>query len=183
MDKIYFITGNEDKFKEAKAILGEMVQRMDMDLPEIQELDVREVIKEKLNEALNHQEGSFIVEDVSFEMEALNGFPGPFVKWMIGSTGTQRMYEIGEKLGNLNAEAVATLGYAKNHEEIYFFEGRVKGTLAPRLEGNGFAFDTIFIPEEHEKRYSEMKPEEKNKISHRRTALDKLKAFLEKEYA
>lgn len=175
---LYFITGNKNKFEEAKSILPDL-KRIDIDLPEIQEIDSHKVVKAKLLEALNHHKGEFIVEDVSFEMEALNGFPGPLVKWMIDSVGVQGLYEVAEKMGNLNAESVATIGYAKNHEEIYFFDGRVKGRLVPETGSKGFAFDKIFIPKGHTKRYSEMKPEEKNKISHRRLALDKLKEFLE----
>jgi len=44
---IYFITGNKNKFQEVQAILSE-VQQLDIDLPEIQEIDAHEIIKAKL---------------------------------------------------------------------------------------------------------------------------------------
>ena len=59
---LYFITGNKNKVAEAKAILG-TVEQLDIDLPEIQELDARKIIKAKLLEALAHRSGEFIVED------------------------------------------------------------------------------------------------------------------------
>ena len=47
MQKLYFITGNEHKFKEVKEMLP-FVEQLDIDLPEIQNLDPQEIIKEKL---------------------------------------------------------------------------------------------------------------------------------------
>ena len=42
---------------------------------------------------------------------------------------------------------------------------------------NGFGWDVIFIPEGHERTYAEMSSQEKNAISHRKRALDKLKHY------
>lgn len=176
--ELYFITGNKNKFEEARVILGEDLKQLDIDLPEIQDIDPREIIREKLQEALKHHDGPLVVEDVSFEMDALNGFPGPLVKWMIDAMGVEGLYKIANKMDNLTAYPIATIGYAKNKDETYFFEGRVRGKLVPELGTAGFAFDKIFIPDGHTKRFSEMTSEEKNKISHRRLALDKLKKFL-----
>lgn len=178
---LYFITGNKNKFDEAQTILGGELEQLDIDLPEIQHIDAREVVKDKLQEALKHHDGPLIVEDVSFEMKSLNGFPGPLVKWMIDAMGVGGLYKVADKMGNLVAYSIATIGYAKNKNEIYFFEGRLKGKLVPNIGTSGFAFDRIFIPDGHTKRFSEMTSEEKNKISHRRLALDKLKEFLENE--
>lgn len=180
---LYFITGNKNKFDEACAILGDSfagkLEQLDIDLPEIQHIDAREVVKEKLQEALKHHDGPLMVEDVSFEMNSLNGFPGPLVKWMIEAIGVEGLYKIANKIGNLTACSVATIGYAKNKDEICFFEGRLKGKLVPKMGTSGFAFDRIFVPDGYTKRFSEMTEEEKNEISHRHLALDKLKKFLE----
>lgn len=186
---LYFITGNKDKLREVKAILDGVVEveQLDIDLPEEQGMDSHFILGQKLREAFSHTaeldlpEGhdGFIVEDVSFSMDCLDGFPGPLIKWFLNTVGTQKMYDIADKLGNYGAEAKAMLGYAKEPEDVYFFEGVVKGRMAPRVEANGFGFDKVFIPEGYEKRYSEMEPEEKNKISHRRLALNELKKFLE----
>ena len=54
--------------------------------------------------------------------------------------------------------------------------GEVKGIISDRIRGkNGFGWDVIFIPEGHERTYGEMSSQEKNAISHRKRALDKLK--------
>lgn len=176
--KLYFVTGNKGKFEEVKAILGE-VEQLDIDLPEIQGTDPREIIKAKLIEALNHQKGEFVVGDTSLYLDCLNGFPGPLIKWMLEKIGNEGLANLVKKMGNNQAEAKTVVGYAKSSEEIYFFEGSVRGEIvAPR--GNlDFGWGPIFQPQGSMITYGEMSREEKNKISMRRIALNKLKDFLE----
>jgi len=58
--KLHFLIGSKNKFEEVKAVLEE-VEQLDIDLPEIQEIDAIKIIKAKLLEALNHQQGEFLV--------------------------------------------------------------------------------------------------------------------------
>ena len=59
------------------------------------------------------------------------------------------------------------------------FRGKINGRVSLKAKGkNGFGYDPIFIPENCEKTFAEMKPLEKNKISHRKIAVTKLKSFL-----
>lgn len=154
------------------------VEQLDIDLPEIQEIDAKEIIRKKLLEALNHAKGEFIVEDTSLYLDCLKGLPGPLIKWFLKTVGNNGLAEIAEKLGNDRAEAKTIIGYAKNHEEIYFFEGAIKGRIVePRGESN-FGWDPIFLPDVHTKTFAEMNREEKNEISMRRNALNKLSEFL-----
>jgi len=175
---LYFITGNKNKFEEVKSIL-EDVEQLDIDLPEIQEIDPKIIIKEKLLEALQHQKGEFIVEDASLYFNVLNGLPGPLIKWFMKALGKEGLANLASKLGDNKARVETIIGYAKNHEEIYYFEGSITGRIvAPRGE-SGFGFDPIFQPDGYNKTLAEMSQEEKNKISMRRAVVDKLKEFLE----
>ncbi|HCM36450.1 MAG: non-canonical purine NTP pyrophosphatase, RdgB/HAM1 family [Candidatus Wildermuthbacteria bacterium RIFCSPLOWO2_02_FULL_47_9c] len=174
---IYFITGNKNKLEEVKAVLPE-VEQLDIDLLEIQEIDSKEIIKKKLSEAFNRAEGEFIVEDTSLHLNCLKGLPGPLVKWFLKTIGNDGLAGIAEKLGSSRAEAKTIIGYAKNHEEIYFFEGVIKGQIVKPRGESDFGWDPIFLPDGHEKTFAEMGREEKNKISMRREALNKLSEFL-----
>jgi len=52
---LYFITGNQNKFKEFQAILGEdQVEQLKIDLHELQEIDPHKIIRHKLKEAFKH---------------------------------------------------------------------------------------------------------------------------------
>ncbi len=177
---LYFITGNKGKLEEAQAILGDVrLEQFDVDLPEIQEIDARAVVKAKLAAALEHHEGPFIVDDVSVRCEALNGLPGPMIKWFLKSFSLEEIHDLLKKLDNTNVEVSLLIGYARDRDDIHFFEGVVRGKIvAPR--GESFGWDPIFLPDGSDKTYGEMNGEEKNKISHRRLALDKLGEFLRK---
>jgi len=175
---LYFLTGNPNKAREAKEILPE-IEQLHTDLPEIQDSDPKKIIKAKLEEALKHKQGDFIVDDTSLSFECLNGLPGPLIKWFLKSIGAEGLFQLTQKLGNQKAEARAIIGYATNGD-IYFFEGSVKGTIVSPRGQTGFGWDSIFQPEGQSQTYAEMTQEEKNAISHRRKALNKLSSFLGK---
>ncbi len=80
MNPILFITGNEGKLREVRELLPD-VQGIDMDLAEMQEIDAHKIIAAKLAEAQRYQSGPFIVEDTSLYIDAMNGLPGPLIKW------------------------------------------------------------------------------------------------------
>jgi non-canonical purine NTP pyrophosphatase (RdgB/HAM1 family) len=155
------------------------IQQLEIDLPEIQEIDARKIIEAKLQEALKHQEGAFIVEDTSFYLEALNGLPGPLIKWFEKAIGNEGIFQLAAKLGNTRAIAKTMIGYAKNAEEIYFFEGTLEGEVVSPSQDNGFGWDVIFQPQGHTRAFSEFTLEEKNAISMRRKAFDELAKFLQ----
>ncbi len=178
---IYFITGNKNKFREASAILPGL-KRLDIDLPEIQEIDAGKIIEAKLREALKHKRGEFIIEDTSLYLDCLNGLPGPLIKWFLATIGNDGLFTLADRLGNYGAEAKTIIGYAHGESGIDFFAGSVRGrVVAPRGETN-FGWDPVFLPAEHEKTFAQIEEKEKNKISMRRLALEKLKNFLSEKY-
>ena len=62
---------------------------------------------------------------------------------------------------------------------VHYFDGEVKGQISKEKAGDrGFGYDPIFIPEGFNKTFSEFTLEEKNKLSHRAIAVDKLVNFL-----
>lgn len=177
--KLFFITGNEGKFKEAKEIIPSLVQ-LNLDLPEIQDIDPKEIIKFKLLQALKHKKGNFVIEDASLCLDCLGGLPGPLIKWFTKTIGNDGLYKIAKLHKNNKAYAKVIVGYAKNSKELHFFEGKIKGTIVAAKGEFGFGWDPIFMPEGFKKTFAQMSLEEKNKISMRKKAFTKLKKFLEK---
>jgi len=178
-EKLYFITGNNNKFAEIKAIIPD-IEQLELDLEEIQEIDARKIIQAKLKEALKHHKGDFIIEDTSLYLRGLNGLPGPLIKWFLQTLGNSGIFNLAKRLDNTEAEAKTIIGYAKNPNEIHFFEGSIKGKIVEPSGETTFGWDPIFKPDGHNKTFQQMSREEKNSISMRRIAAEKLKNFLEK---
>src|SRR3989338_1679581 len=174
---LYFITGNEGKLREAKTILGN-VEQLNIDLAEIQEIDPRKIIEHKLKEAMKHKEGSFIVEDTSLHINSLGGLPGPLIKWFMKTMGNEGIADIALKTNSSEATARTLIGYAKNKDEIKFFEGTIRGKIVQPAGDRGFGWDKIFVPHGYNLTFAQMSEEEKNSISMRKIALSKLKEFL-----
>jgi len=177
--ELYFITGNEHKFEEFTQILSPEIKvyQKDIDLPEIQSIDPREVIRFKLIEASKYQQGELLVEDTSLTLEALNyKLPGPLIKWFVKALDRKGIFEIANKAGLFGAEAKTVVGYS-NGKEVLFFEGIIKGKIVKQKGESGFGWDPIFVPEGKTKTFAEMTIKEKNSISHRKKALEKFKKY------
>jgi len=174
---LYFITGNKNKFEEVKLIFPN-VEQFDINLQEIQEIDAKKILNAKFLEALKYKQAEFIVEDTSLYLECLNGLPGPLIKWFIKTIGNEGLFNITKKLENTKAEAKTIIGYARSSKEIYYFEGSIKGKIVSPRGKSGFGWDPIFQPEGFLQSFAEMTQTEKNKISMRSIALNKLKEFI-----
>lgn len=173
---ITFITGNKNKLREAQEILGE-VKGHNVDLPEIQEVDPHVIIKAKLEEARKQGLTNFIIEDTSLYFDALNGLPGPLIKWFLETIGNDGLYDL-VRNKDPKAQAKTIIGYSDSEGKISYHEGVVEGKIvAPRGETN-FGWDPIFRPDGHDKTFAEMSAEEKNSLSMRKMALEDLKKIL-----
>ena len=178
MNELYFVTSNEGKIGEAKMILDFPIKAVKADLSEIQSLDLKEIVRDKAQKAFELVHKPLMVDDVGLYIEVWNGFPGPFVKYLLEAVGNEGVLKMMEHEANRSVVAKAAVGF-HDGKEIHTFIGEVKGELArePRGEG-GWGWDPIFIPEFSEKTYAEMTPEQKNSISHRRAVLEIFKTFL-----
>ena len=122
-------------------------------------------------------------DDTGLEVPALNNAPGVYSARYAGS---QRNSDdnIELLLKNLNGTAnrqaqFRTIITLIGLDKIYTFEGIVKVTIANERKGaGGFGYDPVFIPEGHARSFGEMSLEEKNQMSHRAIAVQKLISFL-----
>lgn len=123
-------------------------------------------------------------DDSGLEVEALNGEPGVYSARYAGEQGNheanidlllQRM----EGQTNRRANFRTVISLVIDGEE-HFFEGTVYGTLRGERSGSkGFGYDPVFQPDGHDITFAEMDPEQKNAISHRGIAMQKLVTFLQ----
>lgn len=113
-------------------------------------------------------------------INALNGWPGVYTARFLGENATQeeRNLKMIEELNlknteDRNAEVVCVIAYF-DKEQSFFVKGTVNGKIVKEPRGeNGFGFDEIFELE-NGKTLAELSEEEKNQVSSRKVALEKL---------
>jgi inosine triphosphate pyrophosphatase len=178
LQEVFFITGNKQKLREVEAILGTM-RHVDLDLPELQELEPRKVVIAKAQAALNQGYSPVLIDDTSLSLPALNGLPGPLIKWFLKALGGEGVYQLAASKSDCRAEVRTIFGLALGPQTFLYGEGVVQGEVVhPR--GSGFGWDSIFCPTGSAKTMGEMTLEEKNQCSMRVKALHDLRAQLER---
>jgi non-canonical purine NTP pyrophosphatase (RdgB/HAM1 family) len=180
MQTISIVTGNPGKVRELEAMAeGKLAFEMKaLHLPEIQSLDLEEIVKDKLERAYVELQAPVIVDDVSAGLDDLEGLPGPFIKFFNERLGGEALYIL---VGRKEARVTITcLAAYYDGESMLIGQGTIHGkVVSPRGKG-GFGFDVIVVPDGHSRTMAEMTPEEKSLISHRGHAFRDLLAKIEK---
>lgn len=177
--KLTFITANAGKAKYLSDYFHIPIAHIKLDLPEIQSMDLQEIVKDKAQRAFDIVKKPVLVEDVSLIFKSLNKLPGPFIKWFLDSLGNDGLCKLVDKLEN--REAYAEVKFALCDEYgVKIFSGTRKGTISDIPRGNaGFGWDSIFIPQGYHKTWAEMSDQEKHETSMRKIALKSVKKYLE----
>ena len=122
-------------------------------------------------------------DDSGLVVEALDGRPGIYSARYAGNHDfAKNMAKVLEELeGVENRKAYfVTVMCLVDETGTNYFEGRVYGNLTKEVRGEkGFGYDPIFIPDNYEITFAEMKAEDKNKISHRKKAIEQFLEFME----
>lgn len=190
MKKLVFATNNAHKLEEIRAILGDKVEILSLN-----DIDCHADIPETAdtlqgNAALKAQ---YIYEnygldcfadDTGLEVEALNGAPGIYSARYAGGEGHDSEANMKKLLSemqdkdNRRARFRTVICLIEDGKE-HFFEGIVNGSIIrERKGGAGFGYDPVFIPDGYSETFAEMGNDEKNKISHRARAVQKLCEYL-----
>ncbi|WP_321369646.1 non-canonical purine NTP diphosphatase [uncultured Draconibacterium sp.] len=189
--KLVFATNNKHKLEELQAILGDHFTLLS--LKDIECFD--EIPEEQPTLEGNASQKAYYVydkfgidcfaDDTGLEIEALNGEPGVFSARYAGEDKNPEanMNMVLEKLAKINDRkarfrTVISLVIAGEEKQ---FEGIVNGEILKEKRGGaGFGYDPIFKPEGINQSFAEMGLEDKNKISHRGRAVQKLVDYLQK---
>ncbi len=144
-----------------------------VDLPEIQEVDTLAIAKHKAQLASQLVGGGpCVIEDTALHFTALGGMPGPYIKWFQESLQSEGLYKILMGYEDKSATAVCTLAFCPSpHADPILFTGHVRGTIVAPVPGRGFGWDSIFVPDQEHVPFSCMTTEQKNAKSHRGKAV------------
>ena len=193
MKKLVFATGNQNKMREIR----EIYQDLGYEILSMKEAGVAVDIVEdgttfeenaliKARAIANEVDAIVLADDSGLEIDYLNKEPGIYsARYM----GEDTSYHI--KNANLisrlegvpdekrTARFVCAIAAVLPNGEVLHSEGTIEGIIGYEEQGeNGFGYDPIFYLPQYGKTSAELTPEEKNKISHRGEALEKLKAQL-----
>lgn len=189
MKKFVFATNNVHKLEEVKDMLGDKIE-----LLSLKDIDCHEEIPEtadtlagnallKARYVYNKYHLNCFADDTGLEVEALNGAPGVYSARYAGEAHNSEanmkklLHEL-ENTENRKAKFHTVFALIIDGKE-HLFEGTVKGEITKIHKGtSGFGYDPIFKPEGYQQTFAEMGHEEKNKISHRAKATEKLCKFL-----
>jgi XTP/dITP diphosphohydrolase len=176
---ILFATGNASKFNEARRLLAEYnisVGMLKVKSLEIQSENLDEISESSVIEAFGKVRLPMIVEDAGLFIDALNGFPGPYAAYVYKTIGNEGLLKLMIGISERKAKFRSSIAYLESGLAMpHCFDGEVQGeiTLEPRTsrDGGGFGFDPVFMPAGIRKTFSEMSLDEKNRFSHRASAL------------
>ena len=186
---LVFATNNQHKIEEVDHLLRNKFRLLSLnDISCNEEIpETGKTLKENASQKATYIHNKFSIDcfadDTGLEIDALNGKPGVFSARYAGEEKNSEkniekvLFEI-KNCKNRNAKFKTVISLMVGQKE-YQFEGIINGTIAEEKRGEkGFGYDPIFIPRGFDKSFAEMLLEEKNKISHRAIAIEKLAAFL-----
>jgi inosine triphosphate pyrophosphatase len=177
---VTLVTGNAGKLREFQEVLGGHVdlKSSDIDLPELQG-EIHEILIGKYNLAREKVSGPIVIEDTSLCFNALNGLPGPYVKWFLTKVGHEGLNNLLAAYDDKSAAAVCALAYGEEGKEPKIFIGKTTGKIVPARGSKNFGWDPIFQPDGFDLTYAEMDSNLKNEISHRRRAIQQLLSYFQ----
>jgi non-canonical purine NTP pyrophosphatase (RdgB/HAM1 family) len=173
-----FVTKSHDKVREAERILGFEVEHQDIDLPEIQAIEVEEVVIYKAVQAYEMVKRPVIIEDTGLYIDIWNGLPGALIKWFLNTVGNAGICQMLNSYPSRGARARTTVATYDGYGSPRIFTGEIRGRVADTPSGDqGFGWDEIFIPIGLEQTYAELSSPEKDRFSMRRMAFEKMRDF------
>jgi inosine triphosphate pyrophosphatase len=130
---IKFVTGNKNKLIETSKILQKTIPKLEsinLDLPELQGSSPEQISIEKCKIA-SQKAGKgvpVIVEDTSLCFNALNGLPGPYIKWFLDKMGHDGLNKMLVGFEDKSAYALCIFSYCDDPDkEPITFVGKCPG--------------------------------------------------------
>ena len=164
ISSLIYITDNEIKFEVAEQVLhnsGILLERKHLCTPEIQSSRVEEIAEYSARWASQQLNQPVVVTDAGFYIEALNGFPGPFIKFINEWLSVDDFLNLMRGKANRRIVIRDCLAYCQPNAEPVTFCGSYRGELAiePGRE-SGSPINRLFIPDGYLLPVSEMLPDE-----------------------
>lgn len=173
--EIIFVTSNEGKFQSLAEVFPTekytLIQKS-VAVPELQGNTAMDVSAEKAREAFKIVKKPLIIQDSAFHINALKGFPGPYIKYIQETIGLEGLLKLMEGVEDRSCYFEQAVTYIDETTIKTFVGDRYLGNLATRIATTeakrawGLIWK-LFVPEAYDKTLSEMSEEDFNKFQHR----------------
>lgn len=188
---LLFATSNIYKLQEVRSIIGEeyVIDGLDSiafsdEIPETGDT-IEENAIQKVNYIADYTDLAVFAEDTGLIVPALGGAPGVHSARYAGDQKSDQdniaklMQELEEHGKDRRAYFQTVLAYRDPAGEVHTFTGEVQGRIIDVPRGTrGFGYDPVFVPDGYEQTFAELGEDIKNRISHRRQALDRFRGYL-----
>ncbi|MEQ7798752.1 RdgB/HAM1 family non-canonical purine NTP pyrophosphatase [Pedobacter sp. ASV1-7] len=191
MKELVFATNNQHKTQEVRNLLMNEYSVLnlndigcDTDIPETGDTFAENATL-KSRYVADHYQMDCFADDSGLEIEALNQEPGIFSARYSGikddRANLNLVLQKMEGQSNRKARFRTVISLIRNGE-VFLFEGIINGTIRTSPSGEkGFGYDPVFEPAGYNITFAEMSMEQKNQISHRALAMNKLITFLKEQ--
>lgn len=167
MLKLTFVTGNPYKFEVGKTVLEKaginLVQKK-LETPEIQSADVSEIAKYSAKWSAEKLGEPIILTDAGYYIEALNGFPGPFIKYINKWLTSDDLLKLMLGKSNRKIAVKMCLAYCEPDKDPVIFTSQALGAIAEKAvktdKQGSTPINEIFIPDGFNKVETEISREE-----------------------
>lgn len=188
--KIVFATNNRHKLEEITRLLSDRHEIVSLEaigcrdeIPEDHDT-LEDNARQKAHYIKDHYGYNCFADDTGLEIAALDGRPGVYSARYAGlskesEANMDKVLSEMTGIENRRAQFRTVIALIIDGQE-YLFEGIVTGEILNERHGKeGFGYDPIFRPDGYQESFAEMALDDKNRISHRGKAVEKLAAFLQ----
>jgi len=190
---LVFATNNKHKLEEIRHLAGSHIQLLSLsdlgytgDIPEEKET-IEGNAAQKAWFIYNRFGIDCFADDTGLEIDALNGEPGVYSARYAGENcsfedNINKVLAAMQGIENRKARFRTVIALIENGE-LTTFQGEIKGIICREKQGlQGFGYDPVFMPDGYDRTFAEMELAEKNCISHRALAVQKLIDHLSTRY-
>jgi non-canonical purine NTP pyrophosphatase (RdgB/HAM1 family) len=138
MKSITFVTGNNLKWATAQRGLAQFpiqLERAKLDTPEIQADHSEAVARFSAEHAFAQLNRPLFVTDVNYDIPALGGFPGPFMKQMNGMLTAHQLLDLMQNVTDRRILITEYLAYAAPGEPVRVFSSQIVGHITTEVKG------------------------------------------------
>jgi XTP/dITP diphosphohydrolase len=190
---LVFATGNGHKVREIQEVIGTSIRLLNLtdlgfngEIPEDQDT-IEGNAAQKAWYIYDKYKINCFADDTALEIDALLGDPGVYSARYAGihcsfEDNMNKVLSVMAGIENRKARFRTVIALVETGR-LSTFQGEIEGTITREKRGwHGFGYDSIFLPDGSKHTFAEMGSREKNRISHRALAIQKLVIYLKKNY-